>query len=196
MPRPSRPGILAGMDNLPERIFIIGPMGAGKTTVGQRLAHLLSYRFIDVDREIETRTGVDIPYIFEREGEAGFRRREAAVIAELSQADHIVLATGGGAVLNKDTRQTLQARGLVIYLAASVAEQLHRTRHSTHRPLLRTPDRQARLEALLATREPLYREIADWVVDTDGEQPRHVARRLAEQLQPQDVERTPHPASS
>lgn len=196
MPRPSLPGILARMDNLPERIFIIGPMGAGKTTVGQRLANLLSYRFIDADHEIETRTGVDIPYIFEREGEAGFRRREAAIIAELSQAHHIVLATGGGAILNKDTRQALQARGLVIYLAASVPEQLHRTRHSTHRPLLRTPDRQARLEALLATREPLYREIADWVIDTDGEQPRHVARRLAERLQPQNVTRTlPHASS-
>lgn len=172
------------MDHLPERIFLVGPMGAGKTTVGQRLAHLLGYHFIDTDHEIEARTGVDIAYIFEREGEDGFRRREAAAIAELTQRPHAILATGGGSVLDAASRRALQERGLVIYLAASVPEQLRRTRHSTHRPLLKTPDREARLQALLAARDPLYREIADWIVDTDGQQPRHVANRLAERLRP------------
>ena len=172
------------MDTMPERIFLIGPMGAGKTTVGQRLAHLLGYHFIDTDHEIEGRTGVDIAYIFEREGEEGFRRREAAAIAELTQQPHAILATGGGSVLNAESRRALQERGLVIYLAASVPEQLRRTRHSTHRPLLKTKDREARLHALLAARDPLYREIADWIVDTDGQQPRHVANRLAERLRP------------
>ena len=156
--------------NKPANIFLVGPMGAGKTTVGRRLAQLLQRQFIDSDKEIERRTRADIPTIFELEGEAGFRRREKAVIAELTRRQGIVLATGGGAVLDADNRRCLVSRGIVIYLSTSVDEQLRRTRYSDHRPLLQTPDPQARLAELLSVREPLYREVADLVITTDTKQ--------------------------
>ncbi len=151
-------------------IFLVGLMGAGKTTVGKLLARHLGKTFYDSDHEIETRTGVNIPLIFELEGEAGFRRREAAVIAELTRQRGIVLATGGGAVLAPENRENLSRNGLVIYLRASVKDLWQRTRHDRNRPLLQTDDPRARLQQLFEQRDPLYREIADAVIDT-GEQP-------------------------
>lgn len=152
----------------PANLFLIGPMGAGKTTVGRRLSQRLGLRFIDADETLEARCGVDIPYIFEREGEAGFRLREKALIDELSRDSGIVLATGGGAILDPDTRQTLSARGLVIYLHATIRQQLERTRHSQKRPLLNAAaDRAELLQCLMQIREPLYRATADLVIDTD-----------------------------
>jgi shikimate kinase len=156
-------------------VFLIGPMGAGKSAVGRQLARMLKRRFHDADAEIEKRTGVDIPYIFEKEGEAGFRRREREIIEELTQLDDIVLATGGGAVLDPDNRVALASRGVVVYLVASVGQQLERTRASTHRPLLDTPDPAARLESLMKQRGPLYEGLAALTVDTDGRLVRDVA---------------------
>lgn len=149
-------------------IFLVGPMGAGKTTVGRRLAESLAMEFHDSDREIEERTGASIPLIFDIEGEEGFRRREAAVIDELTQQAGLVLSTGGGAVVTAANRTHLHSRGVVVYLKTSVERQLERTRHDRNRPLLQTADPRARLEELMAVREPLYREIAHLVVDTDA----------------------------
>jgi shikimate kinase len=149
-------------------VFLIGPMGSGKTAVGRALAKALDLEFVDSDAEIEHRTGVDIAFIFEKEGEAGFRQRERDVIADLTLRDGIVLATGGGAIVEPDNRCNLAARGCVVYLETSVAQQLERTRHGKHRPLLVTEDPRTKLEDLLRVREPLYREIADIVVRTDG----------------------------
>jgi shikimate kinase len=144
-------------------------MGSGKTTVGKLLAKANSLTFYDSDHEIERRTGVKIPLVFELEGEAGFRKREAQVIAELATRQNIVLATGGGAVLMDQNRQALTKNGIVIYLCASVNELCHRTRGDRNRPLLQTNDPRARFEALYAERDPLYREIADMVVETGGQ---------------------------
>lgn len=163
-------------------IYLIGPMGAGKTAIGRQLARLLDLEFHDSDRVIQERTGVDIPLIFEMEGEAGFRRREARVIAELCELEGIVLATGGGAVLDAGTRRLLPARGTVIYLSASVESQLARTRRGRHRPLLDAPDPAARLASILAQREPLYRDIAGHVIPTDGQKVTAVARRILDEL--------------
>jgi shikimate kinase len=149
-------------------IFLIGPMGSGKTAVGKALAKALQLSFIDSDAEIERRTGVDIAFIFEKEGEEGFRQRERDVIADLTGGTDIVLATGGGAVICEENRKHLAERGCVVYLETSVTQQLERTRHGKHRPLLVTDDPRARLEELLRVREPLYREIADITVRTDG----------------------------
>lgn len=150
-----------------QNIFLIGPMGAGKTTIGRQLAQALSREFIDSDRIIEERTGVDIPTIFEYEGEDGFRSREECIIDELSRQQHIVLATGGGSVIRPTNRQHLAARGFVVYLHTPVSLQLQRTAHDKNRPLLQTADPRARLEELFRNRDPLYREIADLVIDTD-----------------------------
>jgi shikimate kinase len=149
-------------------VFLIGPMGSGKTAVGKALAKALDLEFVDSDAEVERRTGVDIAFIFDKEGEAGFRQRERDVIADLTLRDGIVLATGGGAVIEPENRRNLAARGCVVYLETSVAQQLERTRHGKHRPLLVTGDPRTKLEDLLRIREPLYREIADIVVRTDG----------------------------
>lgn len=143
-------------------------MGAGKSTIGRRLARTLGLDFLDSDQEIQQRTGVDIPLIFELEGESGFRHREAAILDELTQRDDLVLATGGGAVLAETNRHHLRERGLVIYLETPVEEQLRRTRHDRNRPLLQTEDPRARLEALMREREPLYRETAHITVTTAG----------------------------
>ena len=166
----------------PQNLFLVGPMGAGKSAVGRQLARLLHLDFVDSDEEIEARTGVDIPFIFEKEGEAGFRTREAKVIGDLSQKDGIVLATGGGAVMDPQNRNHLGARGFVIYLHTSVDQQLSRTRKGRDRPLLANDDPRAVLEALMATREPLYREIADLTVETDGRKVRAVANEILERL--------------
>jgi shikimate kinase len=149
-------------------IFLIGPMGSGKTAVGKCLARLLSAPFYDSDSEIERRTGVDISFIFEKEGEAGFREREREAIDALTQLEPIVLATGGGAVLLEDNRRHLAARGSVVYLETSVAQQTNRVRRNRNRPLLSDADPAVKLTELMGHRGPLYMEIADIVVSTDG----------------------------
>ena len=157
-------------------------MGAGKSAVGRQLARQLHLEFVDSDEEVEMRTGVDIPFIFEKEGEAGFRKREATVIDDLSQREGIVLATGGGAIMDPQNRNNLGARGLVVYLHTSVDQQLSRTRKGRDRPLLDKDDPRAVLETLMAAREPLYREIADLTVDTDGRKVRAVVNEIIERL--------------
>jgi shikimate kinase len=164
----------AGKNN----IFLIGPMGSGKTAVGRHLARLLQRPFIDSDHEIEHRTGADIALIFEREGEAGFRRREREVIAELTARTDIVLATGGGAVLAEETRAILAERGWVAYLETSVAQQVERAGRTTHRPLLRGADPRERLEELMKIREPLYRATADFVLSTTRRRVPLVAEKI------------------
>jgi shikimate kinase len=163
-------------------IFLIGPMGAGKTTVGRRLAEARGMEFVDSDQEVEARTGVNIAFIFEKEGEAGFRRRERQAICELSQRHGLVLATGGGAVLDPDNRQWLSARGFVVYLHASIEHQLARTERTQSRPLLQGGNRRETLERLFQIRDPLYREIADLVLTTDGRNARTLAREIEEHL--------------
>lgn len=151
-------------------IFFIGLMGAGKTTIGKLLAKHLGKDFYDTDHEIEKRTGVKIPVIFELEGEAGFRKRETAVIQDLTKLQNIVMATGGGAVIAEENRQLLQANGTVIYLRANVNELWHRTRNDKHRPLLQNVDIRAKLEQLYTERNPLYTQTATLIFDT-GNQP-------------------------
>jgi shikimate kinase len=167
----------------PQKIFLVGPMGAGKTTIGKYLAQQLRLGFADTDSEIESRTGADIPWIFDVEGESGFREREAQVVEEMTRMDNVVLATGGGVVLRQDNRRALGARGFVVYLHATVDEQVRRTRRDRRRPLLQTDDPEQVLRELMAVRDPLYREIADHVIDTDGCSPRTVAQRLVQTLQ-------------
>jgi shikimate kinase len=168
--------------NHPRNIFLIGPMGAGKSAVGRYLARTLHLSFVDSDDEIESRTGVDIPFIFEKEGEAGFRKREAVVIDDLSKMDGVVLATGGGAVLDIDSRSRLGGRGFVVYLYTTVDQQVVRTQKGRERPLLEKADPRATLQDLLDTRDPLYREIADIVVETDGRKVKSVADEIIEQV--------------
>ena len=168
--------------NRPQNVFLVGPMGAGKSAVGRQLARLLHLDFIDSDDEIESRTGVDIPFIFEKEGEAGFRAREAKVIDELSQRTGIVLATGGGAILDSNSRSHLGARGFVVYLETSVRQQLARTRKGRERPLLKDGDPGEILDTLMTERDPLYREIADLVVNTDGRKVKSVVDEIIENL--------------
>jgi shikimate kinase len=163
-------------------VFLVGPMGSGKTAVGRQLARRLGYRFVDSDAEIEARTGVDIPFIFDKEGERGFRARERDIIDELSQQPGIVLGTGGGAVLAPETRQRLATRGVVVYLETSIAQQALRTRRSRNRPLLYTDDPRGTLESLMAAREPLYRSVAAITVATDGRKVAGVADEIADRL--------------
>jgi len=167
----------------PTNLFLIGPMGAGKSTVGKQLAATLKLEFMDSDAEIQRRTGVDIPTIFEYEGEEGFRQREQVVIDELTQRDHQVLATGGGAVTRPDNRRNLAARGFVIYLYCSVDQQFERTARDRTRPLLDTEDPRARLEELMEARDPLYRETADLVVSTERRSAAAVAKEIVEALE-------------
>lgn len=157
-------------------------MGAGKSAVGRQLGRLLHLDFVDSDDEIEARTGVDIPFIFEKEGEAGFRKREVSVIDELSQKDGIVLATGGGVVMDAGSRSKLGARGFVVYLCTSVEQQLERTQRGRERPLLNNGDRAQVLRDMMEIRDPLYREIADLVVETDGRRVQKVAKEIFDAL--------------
>ena len=157
-------------------------MGAGKTTVGKILARRLKRRFYDSDQETERRCGVRIAVIFEIEGEAGFRARETAALSELSALEGIVLATGGGAVLGERNRRALQARGTVIYLRARPSDLLQRVRQDRNRPLLGGADRLGRLAELFEERDPLYREVADLVVETGRQSPQALARALLQRL--------------
>jgi shikimate kinase len=166
-------------------VFLIGPMGSGKTAVGKHLARALRLAFYDSDVEIEHRTGVDIPYIFEKEGEAGFREREREVIDSLTRLEAVVVATGGGAVLMPENRERLAARGFVVYLRTGIQQQLNRTRHGRHRPLLYTTDPEAKLQQLMAVRAPLYESIAALTVQTDGRQVRAVAEEILARLNEQ-----------
>lgn len=158
-------------------------MGAGKSTIGRLLAKELRLPFKDSDKEIEQRTGADIPWIFDVEGEQGFREREQAVIAELCDVNGMVLATGGGAVMRAENRAALKRGGHVVYLHASVDQQVDRTSRDRNRPLLRAADPGKVLADLLAIRDPLYREIADIVVETDERPPRLVVQEILERLE-------------
>jgi len=171
-----------GGGRVPENIFLVGLMGAGKTSVGKLLAKRLAKDFCDCDQEIERATGVKIPVIFDIEGEAGFRAREARMLAELVVRSDIVLATGGGAVLSADNRKLLADNGVVVYLRAVASDLWSRTRHDRNRPLLRTDQPLARLEQLYAERDPLYRSIADLIVDTGSQSLGSLAHRLEQQL--------------
>ena len=164
-------------------IFLVGPMGAGKTTIGRLLAEELGLTFHDSDQYIEERTGADIAWIFDVEGEAGFRVRERNAIRELCELDNIVLATGGGAILNEENRKDLRRRGLVVYLRATIGQQVERTRRDQKRPLLHNvDDPRARLTALMEIREPLYREVADVSVLTSRRSPKAVCAEILEQI--------------
>ncbi len=164
------------------RVFLVGPMGAGKTTIGRALAHQLKLAFVDSDTEIEARTGADIPWIFDVEGEEGFRERESQIIDELTQRNGIVLATGGGVVMRDENRRVLAARGFVVYLRTSIEQQVARTSNDRRRPLLQEGDPEEILRALMAVRDPLYRDIADFTAETDGSGTRSLAERIASQI--------------
>jgi shikimate kinase len=163
-------------------IFLIGPMGSGKTAVGRHLSRLFRLSFHDSDADIELRTGVDIAFIFEKEGEPGFRVREKESIDRLTQLEGIVLATGGGAVIDAENRRVLRDRGVVVYLETSVDQQLERTRHARHRPLLNDADPEETLAALMQKRAELYAEIADLTVSTDGRRVQLVAEEIHAEL--------------
>ncbi|GJI92908.1 MULTISPECIES: bifunctional shikimate kinase/3-dehydroquinate synthase AroKB [Duganella] len=173
-------------------VFLVGLMGAGKTTIGRILARKLGLRFIDSDHEIEARTGASIPWIFEIEGEQSFRRREADVIRELTGQQDLVLATGGGAILNADSRAFLKSRGTVIYLRATVHSILQRTAHDKNRPLLQTADPRKKLEELMAVRDPLYMEIADVVIDTGRPNVQSMVQTILTQLETRACEASPN----
>ena len=164
-------------------IFLVGPMGAGKSTIGRQLADALSFQFEDSDHEIQRRTGVDIPTIFEYEGEEGFRNREQQVIADLTDQEGIVLATGGGAVLREANRQRLTARGVVIYLHCSPEQQFARTNRDRNRPLIQTADPLQSLRDIMAIREPLYRQVADLVVSTEKRGTASVVKEIRRRLE-------------
>ena len=161
-------------------------MGAGKTAIGRELARHLNLEFVDADQEIERRTGADVALIFEKEGEAGFRRRERELIQELTQRERLVLATGGGAVLDPANREAL-SRGFVIYLKASVGAQAARTAQNRNRPLLETEDRQERLKQLFEVRAPLYEDLAELTVETDSGQVKQISQRIISELERRGV---------
>ena len=178
-------------------VFLIGPMGSGKTAVGRRLARALNHTFYDSDAEIESRTGVDIRFIFEKEGETGFRQREREVIRALTALKGIVLATGGGAILLAENRRHLAARGCVVYLQTSVRQQSLRVGHGRNRPLLANSATPAsRLEELMSERAALYEEIADVVVPTDGRHVYQVAEQILSKLADEADSKTALPRSA
>ncbi|APE31284.1 shikimate kinase [Halomonas aestuarii] len=169
------------MQELPN-LILIGPMGAGKSTIGRLLAAELSREFYDSDHEIQARCGADIPWIFDVEGEAGFRDREAQMIRELTRHENVVIATGGGAVLREENRRVLRESGTVIYLLTTVEQQLRRTAKDRNRPLLQRPDREDVLREMFAQRDPLYRATADVVVRTDRRGPRAVVNEIVRRV--------------
>ncbi len=163
-------------------VFLVGLMGAGKTTVGRLLAKRLGWRFVDADQEIESRTGVPVATIFEIEGEEGFRDREAKVIAELTKQPDIVLATGGGAVLSQDSRRAMKEGGFVVYLYATPEVLYERTKTDKTRPLLQVDDRLGKLRSLYVVRDPLYREVASFTVEVGRNQASQIVRRIQRAL--------------
>ncbi|MCF6217466.1 MAG: shikimate kinase AroK [Gammaproteobacteria bacterium] len=163
-------------------VVLVGPMGAGKTTIGRQLAKSLKMRFVDSDHEIEHRTGVDIPLIFELEGEAGFRKRESSMIEELTAKAGLVLATGGGAVLDPHSRELMRLNSVVVYLSADIDHLLKRTGKDSKRPLLKTEDPRARMQQLLTLRDPLYREVSDFTVDTGSRSVKAAIKEIVEQI--------------
>ncbi len=164
-------------------IFLIGPMGAGKSTIGRELADRLHLEFFDSDQEIERRTGADIAWVFDLEGEEGFRKREEGVIEDLSEKQGIVLATGGGSVISTQVRNRLSARGVVVYLETTIDKQVARTQRDRKRPLLQTSEEpRTVLENLAIERNPLYEEIADVIVKTDDQSAKVVAHKIVERL--------------
>lgn len=165
-----------------QNLILVGPMGAGKSTIGRLLAKELRVPFKDSDKEIEQRTGADIPWIFDVEGEQGFRDREQSMIAELCALDGVVIATGGGAVVREANRVALRDGGQVIYLFTSIEQQLGRTSRDRNRPLLQTVDPEKVLVDLMSFRDPLYREVADLVIETDERPPRMVVLEILERL--------------
>lgn len=174
--------MMSELRDVPKNIFLIGPMGAGKSTVGRHLARLLHKTFLDCDRELEERTGARISIIFELEGEAGFRSRERTMLQALTARDGVVLATGGGAILDPDNRSLLRRRGFNIYLNAPLELLAERTSRDRHRPLLQTEDRDDRIKTLLDERDPLYREVADMIVASDRRSAKLVAREILRRL--------------
>ena len=170
--------------SLPKRVVLVGPMGAGKSTIGRMLAKELGYRFLDSDRIIEERCGANIPWIFDVEGEDGFRQRETAMLDELSNEMGTVLATGGGAVMRAENRGLLKKNSVVIYLKTSIDQQVERTRKDRNRPLLQNDDPEGVLRRLFAIRDPLYTELADIVMFADRKSPRLVVRQLVNRINP------------
>lgn len=159
-------------------IILVGPMGAGKTTIGKQLAQQLGREFYDSDRVIEEHTGANIPLIFELEGEEGFRKREKSMLLELTEKQDIILATGGGAVLDPENREQLKKSGFVIYLKAPLSQLINRTSKDRNRPLLQTADPRKKMEEILSVRDPLYQEVADVIVETDNSPVRNVVKKL------------------
>ncbi|MEX0617477.1 MAG: shikimate kinase AroK [Pseudohongiellaceae bacterium] len=178
-------------DKFNGNVFLVGPMGVGKTTIGKVLAEQTGLSFFDSDREIESITGADIPWIFDVEGEAGFRTRESKMLNELTRRNDIVLATGGGAVLSEANRDVLRNRGVVVYLRASIAQQIDRTSRDKNRPLLQTPDPVARIKELMKERDPLYREISHIIVDTNRRNPRAITAEIIDRLKSVAANSTP-----
>jgi len=170
--------------SLPKRVVLVGPMGAGKSTIGRMLAKELGYRFMDTDRIIEERCGANIPWIFDVEGEDGFRQRESAMLSELASDPQTVLATGGGAVMREENHSHLKRDAVVVYLKASLEQQVERTRKDKNRPLLQNDNPEAVLRKLFTLRDPLYMELADIVMFTDRKSPRLVVRQLFNQMNP------------
>ena len=177
-------------------IFLVGPMGSGKSTVGRALAKKIGYKFLDSDREIEARCGVDIPTIFDYEGEAGFRDRETRMINELTKLPGIILATGGGSILREENRTYLKDRGHVILLKVDIKEQLRRVAFDSNRPLLQTDDPAARLKALMEEREPIYKSVADVEISTDSRRMYHVVTRILRHVKKNALPLVPATAES
>ncbi|WP_173912155.1 shikimate kinase AroK [Acinetobacter sp. Marseille-Q1618] len=173
-------------DSLPN-LYLVGPMGAGKTTVGRHLADLLGREFLDSDHEIERKTGATIPWIFEKEGEQGFRTRESVVINELTTKKNLVLATGGGAVTQAVNREYLKQRGIVIYLYTPVELQLQRTYRDKNRPLLQVENPEQKLRDLLNIRDPLYREVAHYIIETNQGAARDLAQRILQLIMSKEI---------
>ncbi|MEM0910089.1 MAG: shikimate kinase AroK [Pseudomonadota bacterium] len=163
-------------------VFLVGPMGAGKSTIGRHLADELHLEFFDSDQEIERRTGADISWIFDLEGEDGFRKREENIIEELTEKQGIVLATGGGSVISKKIRNHLSARGIVVYLQTTIDKQVARTQRDKRRPLLQNDKPEQVLVELASERNPLYEEVADYIVDTDDQSARAVANQIINKI--------------
>lgn len=165
-----------------DNVVLVGPMGAGKSTIGRLLAARISFDFYDTDSVIEERTGADIPWIFDVEGEAGFRARESAVLAEMVLEQNSVIATGGGIVLRSENRAVLARASSVVYLTASIDQLVERTCKDKKRPLLQVEDPRSKIIELIKLRDPLYREVADHVVETDGRSPKYVVQHIADLL--------------